>query len=82
MTYHAFIQKTTHAFNDRKPKLPIDMEYAMSSNDESDGDVHTGDGDGARNDESDGDVHTGDGDGARNDESDGDGDGAHTMVLA
>ena len=64
----------------RKPKLPIDMEYAMSStgngdgahNDESDGDVHTGDGDGARNDELDGDVHTGDGDGARNDESDGD----------
>ena len=78
MSCHAFIQK---------PKLPIDMEYAMSStgngdvhtgdgdgarNDESDGDVHTGDGDGARNDESDGDVYTGDGDGARNDESDGD----------
>ncbi|KAL5515133.1 hypothetical protein EMCRGX_G000258 [Ephydatia muelleri] len=63
----------------RKPKLPIDMEYAMSStgngdgarNDESDGDVHT-DGDGAPNAESDGDVHTGDGDRARNDESDGD----------
>ena len=36
----------------RKPKLPIDMEYAMSS---------TGNGDGARNDESDGDVHSGDG---------------------
>ena len=36
------------------------------------GDVHTGDGDGARNDELDGDVHSGDGDGARNDESDGD----------
>ena len=31
----------------RKPKLPIDMEYAMSS---------TGNGDGARNDELDGDV--------------------------
>ncbi|KAL5517397.1 hypothetical protein EMCRGX_G002938 [Ephydatia muelleri] len=73
----------------RKPKLPIDMEYAMSStengdgarNDESDGDVHTGDGDGALNDELDGDVYTGDGDGALNDESDGDvhtgdGDGA------
>ena len=43
----------------RKPKLPIDMEYAMSST--GNGDVHTGDGDGAHNDES-------DGDGARNDE--------------
>ena len=63
----------------RKPKLPIDMEYAMSST--GNGDVHTGDGDGARNDELEDDVHTGDGDGAHNDESDGDvhtgdGDGA------
>ena len=48
MTYHV------HSY--RKPKLPIDMEYALSS---------TGNGDGAHNDvKSDGDVHTGDGDGA------------------